>query len=297
MKGTSMKRLLVGMCGASVLHVAVAIAQGQQTYTFDGNGSSSGVWSLPQNWAPETGPPQAGDTAIIPDTFTCLVQGADAAAKVVSVQSGGKLIIDGKTLTIAYSSSAASLTVDGELEFRTVSSVPGTLAYNNDDGNSGTNDIFVIAGSGTVKATGASGHQGALQAASATGLKIDSDVTLRGSLNVGAGKDIITDGTFIVDDSSDTMVFAGGTANRWFGTYDSVADTGRFQVSAGAMAIPYAYMPEANMSCKFEVSGGALTFVGAAFESFNMDCTARFEISGGQVTFRRAWLSRGGFDY
>ncbi len=92
-----MNRLLIGACGASALHLAVAMAQGQQSYTFDGDGASSGVWSLPQNWAPDAGPPQAGDTAIIPDTFPCLVQGADAAAKVVTVQSGGKLIIDGKT--------------------------------------------------------------------------------------------------------------------------------------------------------------------------------------------------------
>ncbi len=209
--------LLILFCCTGVLHFAAGTPPVGTEYTFQAQPGDNS-WGTPGNWDPPTGPPQAGDTAIIPNQELCIVDDSEAA-QVVTVQSGGTLRIDGKTLTVAYGSGAAGLTVDGTLEFRTVNNEPGTLRYDNTDSSS---NVFVIGGSGILKAVG-TGHSGIIRGhTTTTGLKIDTNVILEGSLDIRKGSSslgITMDGTCRVNSSADAFKFeTSSSAHNVYGS-------------------------------------------------------------------------------
>jgi hypothetical protein len=187
-----------------------AIAQGIEYHFVP----TEGVWGSINNWLPNTGPPGAGDTAIIGADKTCKVSTANQTAETVQVAANGTLEIKGRTLSIEYDSNPPSLTVNGTVQFiKPAGGAPPALAYAGDPTDPPYTPA-VIDGSGLLHADGEA-NAGQIRPTVANGediLEIRSGVTLKGSLtikceNVEVGMKL--DGTFVVDDADDDMLIAG----------------------------------------------------------------------------------------
>ncbi len=85
------------------------------TFTFQ---PSIGVWNDPANWNPLGGPPGTGDTAILGDKRCTIESGTTEAAKIVTLQLGGTLVIeDDARLDLGDSSTPTTTTLDGAVRF------------------------------------------------------------------------------------------------------------------------------------------------------------------------------------
>lgn len=164
-----------------VIGAAAWRVSAQDTFTFSPAVGDVGVWSDDANWVggPPNQVPGSGDTAIIPNPKTCIVDDG-RTTEIVTVNTGGTLTIDGGSLTIINNDDdihdTPLLTVNGTVIIKT------TLTINKAAGNdaepkltvNGTvqfekvgalpdlwhGDQFVIDGSGTIQALGANGHMG-----------------------------------------------------------------------------------------------------------------------------------------
>ena len=97
-------KIILVLLTVGVLALVPTIATAQPTtYEFD---KTSGDWDTPGNWNPTSGPPQAGDTAIIGSGKTCTISEADQAA--LHVEVVGTLIIKARTLSMFASGGAAA---------------------------------------------------------------------------------------------------------------------------------------------------------------------------------------------
>ncbi|MCG3128864.1 MAG: hypothetical protein CHACPFDD_03760 [Phycisphaerae bacterium] len=186
------------------------------TYTFI---ATSGLWDDEDNWDP-TGKPVSGDTAIIPNGKTCLVQNGNEAVKIVQVDSGGTLGIVGRTLTLGVAGDTTSSTVNGLIYLKESGATPGVLKVQG---------FPTLGGSGIVSARKADGY-GAGRFTSLNNqqkLTINSGVTCKGSITFLV--DFDNYGTLQVDHADDEMTF--GYASTQFGRYDGGGGT--LSVSAG----------------------------------------------------------------
>jgi len=95
---------------SAILALAGVPVQGG-TYTFN---VDEGVWDDADNWIPGDGPPEDGDTAIIPINKTCRVEDDDQAAKIIQVY--GTLGLVGHDLELHHSTWTS--TIDGILYFK-----------------------------------------------------------------------------------------------------------------------------------------------------------------------------------
>ena len=118
----NISKLILTLLTMVVLVLGPSVASAED-FTFD---ATDGDWNSPENWLEDGGPPRTGDRATIPNGKTCRLQTADQAAYVVSVQSGGKLVIESKKLLL---DEVGSLAVDGTLELNNTASAPGHLAW------------------------------------------------------------------------------------------------------------------------------------------------------------------------
>lgn len=151
-------------------------------------GSADGPWRIANNWDPATGPPHAGDKAIIPNGKTCLVD-SDEAGELVDVQTGGTLTIAGKTLALADDGAAGQtggIVVNGTLRFERAGGVRGVLRYSGAD----SPPNFAITGGGTLIAEGST-HAGRIENAGITGTETltigDGDantLTVKGTITI-----------------------------------------------------------------------------------------------------------------
>lgn len=203
---------------AIVLVPSIATAQ-PTTYTFLEDDAN---WNTAGHWDPDTGPPEAGDTAIIPDDTICRIKTFDQAAANVEVQSGGKLVIESKKLLL---DELGSLGVDGTLELNNTASAPGVLAWVGglDITGSGTID----AGDGLMTPDSGSGDL-AIGTAGAGG------PTIKGNVSIAPAGDLHNYGTLLVDDSSDTMTLGKLSSS---GTLRFLRGSGDMEVTAGLMKL------------------------------------------------------------
>ena len=168
------KRVIkIALLSAIIFVPTVAVAQ--DVFTFQPPIGNVGVWSDPQNWSPPGGPPEAGDTAIIPNLKTCTVDDA-RTTEIVTVNSDGTLVIDGgDTLTVDTNGDGThdlpTMTVNGDLIIKGTLqmfdnqkaadsprlTVNGTAEFQNVAGDPYLrfDNQFVIDGNGTVLASAA----------------------------------------------------------------------------------------------------------------------------------------------
>ena len=203
----------------------LAFASSAATATDYSFTADDGVWDLAGNWDPDTGPPQAGDKATIPDGKICRVQEDDQEAHEVVVEEGGTLGIVSKDLTIGEGSGIVRLTVDGTLYFKTAigpgAPTPRLLT---------PTAKLEIQGMGLVTARRADGYgPGRIEGVA---LSVYSGATLAGSLQIHTDGSIDNDGTFVVDGSTDDM-YVGRLSSS--GSRPWLDGSGSFRASNGTM--------------------------------------------------------------
>ena len=185
------KRVIkIALLSAIIFVPAVAVAQ--DVFTFQPPIGNVGVWSDPQNWSPPGGPPEPGDTAIIPNLKACTV-GDARTTEIVTVNSGGTLTID----------DAGSLTI-----------------INNDD----IHDTPLLTVNGTLLI------ENTLTMNKASGNSAEPKLTVNGTAefqNAGVDPYLCFDNQFVIDGNG--TVLAAGTANTGF-IEDASAVTGSIGV-------------------------------------------------------------------
>ena len=277
-------KIILVLLSVGALALVPTVATAQPTFIFD---VTSGNWHTRENWDPTSGPPQAGDRAIIPSGKTCTIDTANQEALVVEVI--GTLIIKGKTLSmLPTSTTSPSMKVNGTVKFEKPGQTTPKLIHN--EANIPFPPPFKIFtdNAGTLVADGAAGHEGIIEETNTSILDVQSGVTIKGSISVD-GIGLINDGLFLVDNASDTM-FIGGTSVGLLSV-----GSGTFEVSDGDMFIRRLKPNAETFTGKLIVSGGTMTFtthVGSTGPS-----EAKVEVSGGTLLFEADWQSLGGLDF
>ncbi|TWT41140.1 hypothetical protein RAS1_38330 [Phycisphaerae bacterium RAS1] len=170
------------------VYLLVGMAHGATSYTFTANGGASGDWNSAMNWSPSTGYPGSGDTAIIPNGKTCLVEQSNQTCSTVNINSGGILLVKGRDLAIE-----SEMQINGDLQFKSVNNVPGRILKSS---------AITLSGAGLVDARAANSLGRGEFNGSGGYLTIGSDLTVTGSIDFNCS--INVNGT-IKADGTDTM--------------------------------------------------------------------------------------------
>ncbi|MCG3128732.1 MAG: hypothetical protein CHACPFDD_03623 [Phycisphaerae bacterium] len=202
----------------AVMTAPVAVAD---THTFDGGTDDD--WSVPDNWTP-SGPPEATDTAVIPNGLTCKVKSANAVAKIIEVN--GTLGIEGYKLTLGSANENTTSTItNGEIYFKKpANDTPELLIHKTVTFDSGAG--------GTITARTANGYGPGLisDADDPANSKIilDAATLLVGNFTITV--DVTNQGNLRSDGAGDTLVLGGSEAPP---TNAFVGDDGNLEASGG----------------------------------------------------------------
>jgi hypothetical protein len=261
-----------------------------EDYTFTGH--IDNTWNNRLNWDPnDTGPPGAGDKATIPDGRICRVEEDDQEAHQVVVEEGGTLGIVSKDLTIGEGSGMILLPLDGTLYFKTATEFgPGAP----------TPRLLTpgarldIQGTGLVTARRADGYgPGRIEGGE---LSVYSGATLAGSLQIYTNGNIVNDGTFVVDGSTDDM-YVGRLSSS--GSLPYLMGDGSFRVSNGTMHFGYVWLHR-YMTAYWEVSdNGEMHVSEYVVQRLSPLGYPRIlvSVSGGRLYVNTYFLNRRGLDF
>lgn len=279
-------KLILTITAVFLLAFAPAVASGQPEPNFTWNGDIDNSWDEEDNWD-ETGKPEAGDWALIPNSAAgdCYVTDANQAAWRITIESNRKLKIIGKNLLM--DGSIGYIVVNGELIFEQPGEDPAQLLY----GVSGLR----LDGSGTVKARNVDGDGPGMidnNPSTSGGILICPNVTLIGSLTIRTIGNMCMDGTLKVDHADDTLVIgkleSSGDSPTLFGD-------GVLEASAGEITIGRMDTGIGNNNLELKAIGGTIELTSHIDETSSSNITVTVN-SGGKLDVKRdGWDSRGGF--
>jgi len=257
-----------------------AVSATGTTYYFDR--VTEGDWDYPDNWTPN-GTPEAGDTAVIVDGYTCLVEDADQEAASITLAGDDSVLgIVGRELTAS------------------VVSVNGTL-YFEGEGSCLRSDGVLSIGStwpgqwGLITARQGDGYgPGVIEADD--GVYICAGAYVTGTLEILSDTYIVNYGTVEVRDSADTLEIGRAESG---GAMPALQGSGEFWATAGTLRFGKLAM------------GYALTGAWIVGDDGTMDVTeyvscvclpaycpvVHLYVAGGEVEVATDLLTRGGLEF
>lgn len=257
-----------------VFAFAASSGMAQTDYTFTGNHNDQ--WSERLNWDPDDDYPKNGDTATIPNGKTCVISSEDADVDEVTVDAGGTLGLEGKTLTM--NNPGLDLTVNGTLYMKKVG------------GNTPIIDIgsgLHIGGTGTIDASKPDYGPGLIEGGGLTSFTVNASVTLKGSLQI---RDLAlhNKGMLLVDHADDVMDIGVDS------TFDvAVSENGTFKVTAGLLKFRNAHLTEFFVG-RCLVEGGIMRFTDEVAFGANK---ANFTVAGGILDIEDFFISNGSLNF